>query len=263
MSVYLRDVAIVLGVRPHRERDAWVSLWTKHHGKQDAYMTGYQSPHSKQRAHIQPFAEVEVVLAEGKHFLRLAVARMTAGHAYDARQHPIWAGMLGSICRLCESIAAPQDPLEDARIFSLFQEVSGCASQFQQMFSPERALFFQAFLLQRFAALFGYAIALTQCARCGANPISCTGFHLQEGGFLCTKCEHDVLPGRSPIFQTEEPVLRKLLLYLEQASLPDALRLSAPKSVLRDLALLYEGMMTVLPLKKSPLASGYLDSFLG
>ena len=261
MSAYIRDTAIVLGVRPHRERDAWVSLWTKHHGKQDAYATGVQTASSKQRAHVQPFAEVEVMLAQGKHLLRVAVVRMTDRHAYDVRQHPIWSAILGSVCRLCETIAAPQDPLEDERIFALFQQVIQQASLFQQEFSFERAVFFEALILQRFASLFGYAIPLEQCAHCGASPISCTGFQLQEGGFLCATCEHTRLPGRSSVFQTDEPTLRKLLVFLERASLAEALRLTAPKHVFRDLTLLYEGMMTVLPVKQSPLLAGYLTSF--
>lgn len=168
---------------------------------------------------------------------------------------------MGAICQLCETISAPQDPQEDARIFSLLLECVDLAGQFPQSFSPERAIFFQAFFLERFAQLFGYGVSLRQCAHCGATPISCSGFLVQEGGFLCTKCEQERLPSRSPLLRTDDATLRKLLSFLEQGSLADALRLSAPKAVFRDLALLYEAMLTVLPVKSSPLQTKYLQSF--
>lgn len=262
MSTYIRDTAIVLRVRPHRERDAWVSFWTRHHGKQEAYATGLQTSTSKQRAHLQPFAEVELMLAEGKQFLRVAVAQMTAHHGSAARVHPVWSGILGAICRLCEALSGPQDPLEDERIFLLFRFVRERAAAFTLPFSPERALFVQAFLLQRFAGLFGYRVPVQQCTNCGASPISCTAFQRQEGGFLCATCERSHFAGRSSVFQTDEATLRKCLLFLEHASLDEALALSASKAVLRDLTLLLEGLLTVLPLKTSPHTSAYLLSVL-
>lgn len=261
VSNYLRDRAFVLSLHASRERDAWVSLWTEHYGRQEAFVTGIRTATSKQRAHLQPFACIQVMLAEGKQFQRVAVAQMTSIHGYNVRAHPVWSATMGAICRLCETISAPQDLQEDASIFTLLLECIHLADQFPQTFSPERALFFQAFFLERFAQRFGYGVSLQRCARCSATPISCSGFLVQEGGFLCASCEQERLPKRSPVFLTEEPTLRKLLTFLEQGSLADALRLSAPKSIFRDLALIYEAMLTVLPVKTSPVQVSYLQSF--
>lgn len=261
MSNYLRDRAFILSLKASRERDAWVSLWTEHHGRQEAFVTGIRTATSKQRAHLQPFSCVQIMLAEGKQFQRVAVAQMTATHGHAIRMHPVWSATMGAICQLCETISAPQDPQEDARIFSLLLECTQLAEAFPQAFSPERALFFQAFFLERFARLFGYGVSFRQCVRCQSQPISCSGFLTQEGGFLCASCEQAQLPSRTPVFSSDQDTLRKLLLFLEQGSLADALRLSAPKSVFRDLALLYEALLTVLPVKRSPLQTAFLHSF--
>lgn len=261
MANYLRDRAFVLSLKASRERDAWVSLWTEHHGRQEAFVTGIRTATSKQRAHLQPFSCVEIMLAEGKQFQRVAVAQMTAMHGHAMRTHAVWSATMGAICQLCESVSAPQDPQEDVRIFSLLLECAQLAEQFPQPFSPERALFFQAFFLERFARLFGYGVSFRRCVRCQSQPISCSGFLTQEGGFLCASCEHSQLPGRTPVFSSDQDALRRLLLFLEQGSLADALRLSAPKSVFRDLALLYEALLTVLPVKRSPLQTDFLHSF--
>lgn len=253
MGTYLRDEAIILAVRPYREADAWVSCWTKYHGKHEAFAAGLRKIHAKQRGHMQPFARVEIMLAEGKQFERLVVGRMTEFHAAYIRAHSSWLQIASSLARLCDTIATPE-VAGDTTIFDLFLEVHRLAAFYQQPFSPARSRLLEALFLDRLAGDLGYGISLEQCVRCQKADISLSGFSLQEGGFFCESCEKQVYGARSLTFSTPSDELRRLAHFLRTHPVEQALHVSAPQSHFLDVAHLLEAMLEVLPVSRSPMS---------
>ncbi len=260
MSAYLRDEAFVLSVRPYREADAWISCWTKFHGKQEALATGLRRAKAKHAGHLQPFSCVELVLAEGKWFHRLSIARMTSLHGANIRTHAQWIGILGSITRLCDEVTVAHLPEEPSGVFAFFLELHALTERFPERFSLDRALFLQAFFLTRFARLIGYGVSVRACVRCGAEPVSCTGFSLPDGGFFCKRCETEQFSPRSFSFKSDLELLRRMMLFLERASFEEVMRVSAPRGMLQDASFLCEGMLQMLPVRQSPARTGYLVS---
>ena len=256
MSGYLRDRGFVLEVKPYREADAWVSLWTERHGKQEAFAAGLRRTNAKQQGHVQPFAVVEVMLAHGKAFDRVTVARMTAEHGFAVRRHPAWNVVLASLGALCARLAPVH--VDEPRVFSFFLEILRLAEAQGQPFSFERVWLVWAFCLHALAGLFGYRVSLVRCARCGASPVRRLAFSVKDGGFLCATCDADPATRTAP-FKTPEAVLEKGLAFLEGATVADVLRRTASKQALLDLATILEATLIALPVDDWRKQKRYLE----
>ena len=252
MGVYLRDEAIVLAVRPHREADAWISCWTKHHGKHEALATGLRKAQSKQRGHVQPFARIELVLAEGKSFERLTIARMTKDHASALREHGSWLRIASSLARVCDLISVAHAQEEGSDVFQLFLEVQRLARNFRAPFSQEREQFLETLVLERFARLVGYGVAFASCARCRQPLVSFVAFSLSDGGFLCETCQHTTPNFSRASFLTSDEDLKRYVRFFQTAKLEEVVVFSAPRSIFLDLTTIFGSAMHLLPLTTSP-----------
>lgn len=247
MSTYLRDRAIVLVVRPYREADAWVSLWTEHHGKQEVFAAGLKRTNARHQGHLQPFSVVEVMVAHGKVLDRVAVARMTEQTGNSVRTHEAWSLIFGSLAGMCHQLTDKH--AQEPQVFSFFLMCLNLSQTFRGSFSPERLWLVWGFALHLLTKYLGYGVSFSRCARCGGSPIRATVFALKEGGFLCAACDTATYAAHSSPLQTDEETLRKALFFFERASLEEVIRLSAPRSVLIDLATILEATLALLPVE--------------
>ncbi len=245
MGTYLRDRAIVLTVRAYREADAWVSLWTEHHGKQEVFAAGLKRTNARHQGHLQPFSIAEVMVAHGKVIDRVAVAQMTAMTANSVRTHEAWNIILGSLAGMCHQLT--EQNAQEPGVFPFFLNCLELSAKFREPFSPERLWIVWGFALHLLAKKLGYGVSFSHCTRCGSTPVRAIAFVLKEHGFLCKECDAATFASHSSPLRTEEETLQKALGFFERASLEDVIRLSAPRSVLADLATILETTLMLLP----------------
>lgn len=124
---YLRDRVIVLKKEPYREHDRRYFMYGREHGLLSAVARGAALPKSKQAGHLEPFSESEVMIAQGKAFDKLAVARLiTFPRSVD---QPLLASLflMRNVCEMVMSLTMPG--IADDRIFYLLQElITACTA---------------------------------------------------------------------------------------------------------------------------------------
>lgn len=246
MGTYLRDRGIVLTVRAYREGDAWVSLWTEKHGKQDVFAAGLRRTNARHQGHLQPFSIVEVMVAHGKAVDRVAVARMTERHGNLVRTHEAWNVIFGSLAGMCAQLT--EQNAQEPGVYPFFLHCLDLGARFREPFSPERLWLVWGFALHLLAKHLGYGVSFSRCARCGSSPVKASAFVLKEHGFLCTNCDRETFASHSSPLKTDDETLQKAMAFFERATLEDVIRLSAPRSVLVDLATILEATLTLLPI---------------
>jgi DNA repair protein RecO (recombination protein O) len=255
---YLRDTAFLLRVTPYREHDAWVSLYGKEQGKLEAVIRGYRRPTSKQGPHLRPWTPVEVMIAHGKAIDSLAVIKMRPG----ASSVPslAWAGILGSFSSLIHRLVHPGT--SDERLFALLEEALALQKSAPQDVSFARSRLIHGVLVHRLAVLLGYGSSFRFCVSCRDEAVALHTFDRALGGFLCFSCEATRGLRRSPLFQTSNNDLLKLVRHISSQPLPILLQLTATKLVLHEAALLFENTFSLLPLSSEPFGVSFLQSVL-
>jgi DNA repair protein RecO (recombination protein O) len=150
---YLRDTAYVLKSEPYREHDAWVTLYGREHGKLEAVARGIRSWNAKQRGHLEPLTRVDVMIAKGASFDKLAVAHTDRAQT-DLRLHLGAMATLGPFAHLVDRLTRPG--VADAEIFDLLEEFSRAWRQTSRSPSPDRARLLYAAAGARLLSLLGY-----------------------------------------------------------------------------------------------------------
>lgn len=152
---YLRDRVIVLKKEPFREQDRRYVMYGREHGLLSAVARGASLPRSKQAGHLEPFSEAEVMIAPGKAFDKLAVARMVL--------HPPFASAPGGLAGLavCGAFAdllvrLLRPGIADERIFGLLAELIAVSSTLPAEPSPERGRLLYAAATLRLLDILGY-----------------------------------------------------------------------------------------------------------
>jgi recombinational DNA repair protein (RecF pathway) len=126
---YLRDRAIVLKKEPYREHDRRYYLYGREHGMLIAIARGASSKKSKQAGHLEPFSEVDVMIAKGAAQDKLAVARCldSRPRAHDHAPLPAHGSRLafysiaGAFSDLMVKLTYPG--IADERLFALVKEL--------------------------------------------------------------------------------------------------------------------------------------------
>lgn len=152
---YIRDKAFVLRIEPFREYDLRVSLYGERYGKLIAVARGARRQGAKQAGHLEPLNCVEVMIAPGKAFDKLAVAR-----AVDVRPRlrerlyviAICAGLSNTL----DALTRPGTP--DPGIFKLMAELQDSLLAFREAPSPERGRLLLSVAHDRLLKELGYAI---------------------------------------------------------------------------------------------------------
>lgn len=133
---YLRDTAIVLKKEPFREQDRRYVMYGREHGLLTAVARGSSLKSSKQAGHLEPFSIIEVMIAKGSAFDKLAVARAQGpSRPPDVRLASF--AILGAFHDLVVSLTRPG--ISDPQIFDLLHELRTVCFSFPSDPSPERS----------------------------------------------------------------------------------------------------------------------------
>lgn len=115
---YIRDQALILKKELVREHDRRYFLYGKEHGLLAAVARGSSLPRSKQAGALEPFSLAEVMIAHGRVFDKLAVAK-NIGSAVSFKTLTAYA-VMGAFCDLVISLIRPG--ISDGRVFNLLCE---------------------------------------------------------------------------------------------------------------------------------------------
>lgn len=180
-----RDKAIVLKVQSLRDADRRYCLFTEGHGKIDLLAKGTRRGQSKMSPHLAPFGVVEVMVARGRHFDRLAGASL--GRSFG--------GVLQSLPRtvaaqsfLLTVDALTRRELPDDRVFRLAEDFLAALDALPA--SDERAqLVNYAGGVVKLLDLIGFAPELQQCVRCRRDlEQDGNAADFSRGGLICPRC---------------------------------------------------------------------------
>lgn len=181
MSTYL-TTGFVLRVQPWRENDRLYTLLTHMHGKVDVIAAGTKKSNSKLSPHLQPFAEVELMVARGKRIDRLAAARLVQSYLkppYALHTLMVGAALL-EIARMFASEGA-HEPLLSDLLKTYLAKLPELTAQAE--WKPGARSLVACYLAEVFRVS-GLAVPLTTCDVCHGQLTQPFAFSWQRHGFL-------------------------------------------------------------------------------
>ncbi|MDD5251957.1 MAG: DNA repair protein RecO, partial [Patescibacteria group bacterium] len=178
-----RDKGVVLKIQPLRDADRRYSLFTAEHGKIDLLAKGTRRGHSKMSPHLGTFGVVEVMVARGRRWDRLAGASLERSFSRLIESFPGTAAAQGFLLTVD---ALTRRELPDDRVFRLvvdyLEALDGVAST-----DVERQLY--AGGVVKLLDLLGFAPEFDVCLRCRAVLVpDGNAVDFLRGGLLCTDC---------------------------------------------------------------------------
>jgi DNA repair protein RecO (recombination protein O) len=252
---YLRDTAIILKAEPFREQDTWVTMYGREHGKLIAVARGARRMSAKSLGHLQPCSEVEVMIAKGAAFDKLAVVQVVRPRV-ELRQCLEGMALAGAFVDALERLTRPA--FADRDIHTLLVEVLDTSACLKAEMSPLRGQVLFAAASLKLLGLLGYAPSLDACARC-RGTIEAMWLTSEASGFVCGSCirttvgrVHGPLPGRTD----------SLVRFLRAASLADILRVTANRDQLLAAIQTVDGAFHHAPLSTAPHGSVTVQALL-
>lgn len=246
--MYLRDRAIVLRQMPVREHDLRVILFGRTHGKIEALARGAKKAQAKQSGHVEPFSEIEVMVAKGKNGDKLAVARLVRPYP-SLRTHLGMLAIAGPFFALVDQLTRPG--LSDALIYALLQEVLDLADQTQAEPSPERSQLLFAGASFKLLDLLGYAMHLERCVSCDAPLVQTSAYAPRSGGCICAACEKTRKIEIRPLVFVPDQGLR-LLRFLRYRPLKEICNITAAAALFGSISHLVEEALKQTPITQEP-----------
>ncbi len=236
---YLRDTAIVLKNEPFREHDAALTLFGKEHGKLQAVARGARSWKAKSLGHLEPFSEVEVMIAKGAAFDKLAVAHLRKPRLSFRIRLELLA-IAGGFINIVDVLTRSGMPEKD--VYGVIESVLNLADSYEETLSIERCrLLFSAAVLKVLDAL-GYGPVIDQSA------LSRKQNH--QRWVLCSAQDD------------EHKQMISLLKFMRSRPLRECLQLTATKDVFLGASAWVDEAMKQAPFVHEPHGGSTLTAFL-
>lgn len=173
---------IVLGRHNLGEADRIVAFYTLEHGKLRAVARGVRKTLSRQAGHIEPFSEVELMLAEGRNLDVVISARLVwYPHNLTAEYRQLQLAYV--MARMVERLT------DDNHAAGSVYKLLGYGLRWlnDHGASPTLELFYKLRLLGDL----GYRPRLDVCAVCG-QPLNIIFASPEHGGMVCSACRTGV-----------------------------------------------------------------------
>lgn len=232
MSAYLRELVVVLNVEPYREHDAWISAYGKTTGKINAIARGVRKVTAKQIGHLEPLTCAEIMLAKGKAYDHIAVAR-SQGPILQSRHRLGALAVLRAFVDVVDRLTQPG--VSDPAIYAFIMEVFRTWEQVDQEPSFHRGEYALMAAIIRLLDLLGIAPPMNECALCRTDLTGGAWMLPRQGVLACDAC----LASRRGEFPQAYPIdvnARKLLAWMANASYQKALQVAVPKSTLSEVS---------------------------
>ncbi|HWR00165.1 MAG TPA: DNA repair protein RecO [Candidatus Methylomirabilis sp.] len=246
---YLRDRAIVLRNEPFREHDRKVVLYGVQHGLLEAVARGASRKEAKQGGHIVPMCEIEVLIAKGAVFDKLAVAKLVEQHRLVRARLGALA-FVGSFFDLFERLQRPG--IVDPGLYDLLLDVLSVAESLPDEPSAERARLLWSAAALKLLDRIGLAPALTHCVSCREGLGESEAWMLPlDGTIACADCYRD-LRTAYPNAACLSPSTLTLLRFIRREPLGRVLLLTAATDVFAAVSHAVSITLQQAPLVKQP-----------
>ncbi|MFH1078319.1 MAG: recombination protein O N-terminal domain-containing protein [Patescibacteria group bacterium] len=169
---YLRDRAFILKKEPFREQDRRIVMYGREHGLLIAVARGSSNAASKQAGFLEPFTEVEAMIAHGRAFDKLAV--VTCVPSAPVRLRLGGLAVLGAFSSLVASLTRPG--VSDVRIYDLFRDVRETAAALPDATTPERGRLLHAAASLKLLDLVGFAPSADRSSGLAPGPVKALAF---------------------------------------------------------------------------------------
>lgn len=233
--------AIILRRRDHGEWDRLYTAYTRERGKLMLIGKGTRRPRAKLAAHLEPYAEVDLTIANGKAIDRIAFARtLETSNTFAASWDRIQLAAF-----VCECVdALTKEHHRDLAVYDLLRTVLRTLASMDSSLIIHHSSFSVPFAL-RLLSLLGYAPQLDHCIECRiALPIGpATGVPLRCG-LACSPCAVSVRDG-IPLSDSDRQQLAEAVASFRPSSVNSAVATYA--RVALD-AHLWQPLRTVPPL---------------
>jgi DNA repair protein RecO (recombination protein O) len=233
MSTY-RDKAIVLRVRESRDHDRLYSVFTHEHGKLTLLAKGLRRIRSKMSPHMATFGVVEIMVANGKLFDRLAGANLIEPHRRLLESLPR-AATVQAFLLAVDGLTRREYP--EPRIFILLQEFLSVINSIPEDILPLRTMLFNAAVLKLLDTL-GHGLELNVCVSCRQRlSLDDNALNILRGGIECANC-------RSGTSDRISGDLLKVLRFLRSAPLRTVPALRLESVIARQVSFLTDVLLT-------------------
>ncbi len=252
---YLRDRAIVLKCEPFREHDVRLTLYGKTYGKLTAVARGSQRLSAKHLGHVEPLSEVEVMIARGATFDKLAVAHLTRPRLH-LRSSLAALSLSGALADLIHRLTHPE--VLDPGMYHLLEETLDALQGIAVSPSAERMRLLLNGATLKVLDLLGYALDLERCAHCRARLEKSSV--LIVGALWCGMCAAaERWREATPLPDHTLPLLR----FLRVQPLAEALKVTTPLVVLSTLDQVMREALQHTPLLIEPHGARTVTALLG
>lgn len=255
MPSYLRETVFVLNVEPYREHDAWITAYGKNSGKIHAIARGVRKIGAKQIGHLEPLSFAEVMLAKGKAYDHIAVAR-ALGPVLQSRNR---LGALVVLKAFSEAVDRLTQPgAADPSIFSFIAEVVRAWEGIDQEPSAQRGQYALMAAILRLLDLLGIAPPMDECVLCRATLRDDAWMMPRQGSLACNAC----IRARRAEFSTAYQITgdtRRVLAWSANASYQQALSVRVPTGVLSQVCEVIQDCLHHAPMQGTFRGHEYLS----
>lgn len=184
MRLY-RDRAVVLRRHKLGEADRIITLLTREHGLVRAVAKGVRRTRSRFGGRLEPFGHIDLQIHPGKHPGR-GLATVTQVQILDAFTDPIVADY--TLYTTASAVLETAERLAGEEHAPAREQYLLAVGALRALASARRpaGLILDSYLL-RAMGIAGWAPALRECARCGAEGPH-RAFHVAAGGAVCVHC---------------------------------------------------------------------------
>lgn len=225
--------ALILRRLDFGEADRLLILFTPQFGKLRAVAKGARRPQSRKAGHLEPFTQVQLMLAQGRE-LDIITQAQALNSFTDLRSDLFLLGQAAYVAELIDRFS-----VEDSENQALYRLAINTLDRLTSRQNPAASiLYFNV----RFLDVVGYRPELFRCVRCGdeIHPVD-QFFSFQDGGILCPSCGGN-LSGVVPITLAALKVLR----HFQRNTYAAISTLEISESVQEELDQILEGYLTYL-----------------
>ncbi len=197
--------AVVLGCRDYKEHDRFYTLYTRERGKLRVMGKGTRKFTSKLAAHMQPFAEVQVMIAYGRMWPKLAGVERGTDFARIREHLPLFGLGLG----LNELIVrAVEDGEPDPNLYRFLLDAYAWIQTLPEL-SRRRLSFIHSTLTLKWLILIGFGPHTEACVRCriSVTDVRHPFLSVAHGGLVCATC----VSGARARFGDAQPIDKEVL----------------------------------------------------
>lgn len=169
---YLRDRVFILKKEPIREQDRRIVMYGREHGLLVAVARGASRASSKQAGHLEPLTEADVMIAHGRAFDKLAVARRVSGSPMVLSLGG--RAVFGAFSDLVASLTRPG--VSDRRIHDLLRDVRDVSASMPSEPTPERGRLLFAAASLKLLDLVGFAPQADRASGLAQGPVRALAF---------------------------------------------------------------------------------------